>query len=461
MNAQTPTNTSVPDGSANPLRHQWTLAIDIQELKKKREAYLRHIARTVRIPGFRPGKAPLRLLEQDYGQEADQETLIELSELALQQEATARNLQVATAISMTATTSDDPAKLKFLATIEVYPHVELADLSQISIERPILEITAADIDEELQEMRLEQGDDKTVTRGAESGDFVTISYDGTLNGAPLPENETFTDYEITLGETDAAWQAFDAEIVGMKAGEVKNFEFTYPDDHETKALAGKKAQIHLTVSEVKTWTPAELDHDFFTRYEIDDGDLDKLHAMIRKTLEQKAEKLVYGLTKRRVFDAVLAAHPFPVPEELVKEKARQLQQEDRDKMQSFVNMMGSLKDAPSDASNEAQAAWFHEKAQRDVRLNLVFDEINNIHEFRVTPEQIQARIKELYRVYHQAYDTDHIRDSAAVYLMEKQIVDWLLDKINVVDVPYSYEALSKMRADLLTSPVPIISPMPI
>jgi trigger factor len=444
------------------LARQCTFAIDIQEQKKKREACLRRLAQKVRIPGFRAGKAPIRLLEQDYGQEAEQESLSELTNHALRQAEISGQFVIAAIVGVNEIASDNPAERKFSATFEIYPQFALADLSQISIERPVVEITAADVDERLQDMQMEQGDYKTVERAAELDDLVVVSYSGTLDGVPLPDDEKVTDDEMILGETSEAWQAFDAEIIGMKAGEAKVFYFTYPEDYESEALANKNVQIHLTLSEVKAWVPVEINAEFFINNGIADGDLDKLRAEIKEKLERKTERISRKLTRQRVFDALLSAHTFAVPEKLVENEIRQLQQKDHENMARLARMINA-KEHTFDTSNLPPPELFADEAQRNIRLNLIFEEINAIHEFRVSSAQIRARIEKIAHGYHHPEKTiaqynaapEH-KDLIAAELLEEQIVDWLLARINVVDVPCSHEALIKMniKAEGMDIPLP-------
>ncbi|MDR1934904.1 MAG: trigger factor [Candidatus Accumulibacter sp.] len=461
MDSQTLESSSAPDGATNPLARQCTFAIDIREQKKMYETCLRRLSRTLRIPGFRAGKAPIRLLEQDYGEEAEQESLSELTNQALRQAEISGQFVIASIVGINEIASDNPAERKFSATFEIYPQVALADLSQLSIERPVVEITAADIDEQLQEIQMEQGSYKTVERAAELDDLVVVSYFGTLDGAPLPDDENLTDYEMVLGETIEAWQAFDAEIVGMKAGESKVFHFTYPEDHESEALANKKVQIHLTLSEIKTWVPAEIDTEFLMDNGIADGDLDKLRAEIKEDLERKAEKTSGKLTRQRVFDALLDAHTFAVPEKLVEKEIRKLQQEDHAKMARIARILGADENTFS-ASDLHPPDFFADTAQRNVRLNLILDEINAIHEFRVTPAQVRARMEKNAQGYHHPEKTiarynaaPKHKDLIAAELLEEQIVDWLLTKINVVDVPCDHKALIKMNIEAEGMDIPL------
>jgi trigger factor len=346
---------------------------------------------------------------------------------------------------MKAVESSNPAELQFEAIFEVYPQFELTDLSQLSVERPQVEITAADIDAELHDQREEHGSYKVVERAAELGDFATVSYSGTLDGAPLPDGESATDSEFVLGDVEDDWKAFDAEIVGLKAGESKVFHFTYPENYGNEGLAGKTAQFHLTVSEVGAWEPAEINAEFARKNGIDDGDVDKLRAKIEDDLRESARKLVTEQTRRGVFDALLATHSFATPMKLVEEKARQ-------KRAQFMKITG-WKESDSDEALPSLALLIDETRQ-EMCLDLIIGKIDKLGDFQVTSEQLYARIGEIARKSISPdktiawYSADPAReDSVAVELLKEQIADWVLDQARVVDVPCSYQALKRRRLE--------------
>jgi trigger factor len=315
-----------------------------------------------------------------------------------------------------------------VVTFEVFPEFELADLSQISIVRPIASVTDDDVDWIIDRLRMDQGQDVEVERGAQFRDLVTLSYSMTLDGTPLPD-ESAEDSEITLGDQNI-WKAFDEEIVGLKAGESKSFDFVYPEEKGTssESLAGKIVQVCVTVSKVEAWTRAALDADFARNNGIEDGDLDALRAKTREDLEKKSAPLARRKTKENVLDALLEAHTFALPESLVQEKTRQRMDEEREEMAQFIQRLTGRKKLPSESMLPHSQESYVEDVQRKMRLSLILKKIGALGNI---PTSAQSEFEALK--------------------YEEQIIDWVLDKAKVEDVPSSYQTLKDWRLDSLYS----------
>jgi trigger factor len=431
MESQLPENASFSDdpkpveSPENPLQRRFTLTLSVQELAKAREVYLRRLARTIRMPGFRPGKAPFFMIEKEYGQEASGETLVDLLDKRWKEHS--RQFKVASVLSMDETPSPDPEKRQFVVTFDVLPEFELADLSQISIVRPIANVTDDDIDWVIDRLRMDQGKDMEVERGAQLNDLVTLSYSMTLDGVPLPD-ESVEDSEITLGDQEG-WKAFDAEIVGLKAGESKSFDFVYPEEKKTpESLAGKTVRVCATVSKVEVWTKATLDADFARNNGIEDGDLDALRAKIRKDVEKKIAPLALRKTKENVMDALLEAHVFTLPESLVQKETHQRMTDDQERMAQLILRLTGQKKTPSEDILPHSRASYVEDTQRKMRLALILEKIGALGNIPTTARSDFEALKR-----------------------EEQIIDWVLDKAKVEDVPTSYRTLENWRLAAICS----------
>jgi trigger factor len=409
-------NQETPENQENPLLRRYPLALDVQDVEKAREVFLRKRARTVKIPGFRPGKAPFRLIEQEYGEEAREKALINLVHKSWEENTS--HFNVASLLDIEEIPSPDPEKRAFVATFEVFPEFELADVSQLSITRSVAEVTEKDIDQQIHDLRMDQGSDVEVDRSAQFEDYVTLSYSMTLDGVPLPE-ENVEDIEIALGEQES-WKAFDEEIVGLKAGESKDFDFIYPEDTEYKHLVGKTMRVHVTVSKVEVWTPAELDADFAKENGIDDGDLDALRVKIRKELEEESTRLAWMKTKDNVLTALLEAHmTFAVPESLVRERTQKHMDKTQKRMAYFERLKGRKQIQLSEEELSQEWESLAEEARREIRLILIFQKLSVLRDVPIPAKMspLEAQIR------------------------EDQIIQWVLDNAQVVDAPASYETL--------------------
>lgn len=409
-------NTAVEGSGENPLVRHLTLTLNVQEVDKAVDAHLRRIASTVKMPGFRRGKVPLHLIRRDYGIEAREEALTELLNKAWQEAISGQDAAVVW--SMSEVESPGPEQRQFVVTFEVFPEFELADIAQISITRPVVKISVEDVDRRLQDMQMDQGDYQVVDRGAEWGDFVTVSYCSKMpDGLSPPDNASATDREFILGERDDQ-KAFDAEIIGMESGDSKTFDFTYQEDCPFEAMVGKTVQFQLAVSEVGIWKKAEINEEFARMNGVADGDLNKLRAEIEEDLKGRAQELAQEQLYKQVLDSLLAAHHFPVPEKLVEDKARQHLENAKENMARFARRMGWKQYDPH-RDFKRSSDMFTERARRNIRLNLIFDKINELGDFRVSAEN----------------------SSVAAEMLEQQFVDWVLAKAKIVDEPCSYDDL--------------------
>ncbi|MDR2637682.1 MAG: trigger factor [Zoogloeaceae bacterium] len=424
MESQLPESASLSDDQKNqetpenPLLRRYTLDLSVQELTKAREAYLRRLARTVSMPGFRPGKVPFRRIEQEYGEEAHEETLLDLLNKEWKEHSS--QFDVASVLGMDETPSPDPEKRRFVVSFEVFPEFELADLSQLSIVRPYAQVTDDDVDQYLDDLRMEQGKDVEVERGAQLDDFVTLSYSMTLDGAPLPDEDA-EDIEVVVGETDA-WEAFDEEIIGLKAGESKTFDFVYPERNATESLAGKTVRVCATISKVEVWTKADLDADFARKNGIEDGDLDALRASIRKDLEKKSAQFAWRQTKENVMDALLEAHTFVLPESLVEEKTRQRMDEAKEEMEQFLHRIGGRKTTLPEEIFSLSPESYVAEVQRQMSLSLILKKIGTLGNIPSSPRSEFEALKQ-----------------------EEQLIGWVLARVKVEDMPCSYETLEDWR----------------
>lgn len=415
-------NAAPVDDGENPLVRRLMLALSVQEIDKAVDVHLCRIAGAVKMPGFRRGKVPMHLVRRDYGNEAREEALNELLDKAWREALSGQDAAVVW--DTREVESPDPEHRRFIVTFEVFPEFELADIAQISIVRPVVEIGAEDIDNRLRDMQAEQGDYQIVERGAQWNDFVTVSYCSKMqDGQPPPDNASATDDEFILGERDDR-RSFDAEIIGMKAGDSKTFDFTYQENCPFEAMVGKTVQFQLAVSEVGIWNDAELDEEFVKLNGVPDGDMDKLRAEIEKELNEKARELIQRQINRQVLDSLLAAHHFPVPEKLVEHEARQHLEDAKENMARIARRLGWTKYDPHEDFSRS-IDLFTGKARRNIRLNLIFDKINELGEFEVSAEDL----------------------SDAAEILEQQLVDWVLAKAKVVDEPCSYGDLLKREAE--------------
>lgn len=367
----------------NPLERSLTLNIPVADVEKDAEKRLKRIAPTVKMPGFRPGKVPMRLVKQMYGNEMWAEAVSEAIERTFNETVAREGLRVAGSFRIEPAESADASILAFTARFEIYPEVELADLSERTVERPRLEITEAEVDKTLERLRKQRTTYHEVDRPAQEGDRVIVSYTARKEGEVV-ENGHVENFPFVIG-AGALLEAIENAPIGMRPGETKTFEVTFPEDEDNK-FAGQTLQFELTLHKVEEPELPAVDADFARALGIEDGDVQKLRDEIRASLERELKQRIDNEVKKQVFDLLLTAHDFAVPNALVETEAEQLVERTR----RDLRMRGF--DA---AKLELSPQLFEEEARRRVKLGLIIGEIVKRHELQAKPEQVRALVEEV------------------------------------------------------------------
>lgn len=418
----------------NPLERSLTLEIPVSEVEKEAEKRLKRIAPTVKMPGFRPGKVPMRLVKQMYGNETWAEAVSEAIERSFNESVAREGLRVAGNFRIEPAESADSAMLAFTAKFEIYPEIELADLSEHTVERLNLEVTDAEVDKTLERLRKQRATWREVERPAQEGDRVTVSYVARKDGEEV-ENGRIENYAFEIG-AGTLLEPIEKAPIGMRAGETKTFEVTFPEGEESK-FAGQTLQFELTVHKVEEPELPGVDADFARALGIEDGDVQKLRDEIRASLERELKQRLDADLKKQVFDLLIAAHEFAVPSALVELEAEQLLERAKRDLQMRGFDANQLKLSP---------AFFEEEARRRVRLGLLIGEIVKRHELNASPEQVRAFIEEMASEYERPqevvdwYHADRQRlATIEAVVIEDNVVQWVLERVRVTEKTVDFD----------------------
>ncbi len=415
------------------LQRRITLQLNMAEVETEVDRRLRQLSKTVRIAGFRPGKAPLKIVAQRYGSEIRGEVMGEALQRGFAEAARAHNLAVAGVPRF----DRGEGEAAFSATFEVFPEIVIGDVSQIKVTRPVVEVTDADVERTLEILRKQRLHYRAVDREARTTDRVHVDYVGRIGGEPFPGGEA-RDYPIVLGE-GRTLKEFEAQLLGMRPGEEKRFELTFPEDYFAKALAGKTATFEVTVKAVHEAHLPEVDADFARSLGIDDGDVAKLRAEIAANLRREAKRRVQAKVKEQVMQGLLEVTPFEVPKALVAMERRAL-------LDRAVNELKAR--GMRDQDIHLKEEVFEPQAKRRVALSLLLDELVRSQNIKAEPEQVRQRIEEFAQSYEDPaevvawyyQDANRLREVESLVL-EDNVVDWVLQRAQVTDEPLSLEAL--------------------
>ncbi|HEX6265697.1 MAG TPA: trigger factor, partial [Burkholderiales bacterium] len=311
------------------LERRVSMSVPLQDIERQVEAKLKQLARNVKMPGFRPGKVPMKIVAQTYGPQVRNEVLGDAVQKSFSDAVREANLRVAGYPKIEPKQNEKPADgapaaLEFSATFEVYPEVRVGDLSAAAIEQPKVVIDDAAVERTIGILRKQRARFVAAGRPARDGDRVTVDFQGTLGGQPF-EGGKADDFVLTLGE-GRMLPEFEAAARGMSAGERKSFPLKFPQDYHAKEVAGKDAEFEMAVKAVEEPQLPELDAEFAKALGVADGDLDRMRGEIRGNVEREVKKRVDARLKGQAMDALLAATPLELPKSLIEMEAQQLVQ---------------------------------------------------------------------------------------------------------------------------------------
>lgn len=341
------------------------------DINAETDKRLKQTQRRVKVDGFRPGKAPLKMVASMYGASTQNEVLNELAPRAFYDIVISENLKVAGFPRFEAVEEqDDQDTLKIAAIFEVFPEVVIGDLSAQEVEKVTATVGDAEVDQTVEILRKQRTRYNHVEREAQNGDRVIIDFEGKIDGEVFAGGSS-KNYAFVLGAGQMLPE-FEAGVVGMKAGESKEVEVHFPEDYHGQDVAGKTAVFTITLNNVSEATLPEVDADFAKALGIEDGDVAKMREEVQKNVGREVERRVKDQTKESVMEALLKAVELQVPVVLVNEEAARLANEMK---QNFVNQ--GMADA---AGLDLPVDMFKEQAERRVALGLILaKEIGRAH----------------------------------------------------------------------------------
>lgn len=421
------------------LERRLSVAVPLAEIETEVQSRLKHIGRTAKMPGFRPGKVPFKVVQQQYGAQVRQEVMGATLEKSFGDAVREQNLKVAGYPKFDAAQPvEGAADFQYSATFEVYPEFKVSDIAGKIIDRVTLQVGGAEIDKTLDIMRKQRVTFDVVERTAQIADRVQISYKGTIDGVAFEGGTADNQYAV-LGE-GRLLADFEKNLAGMKAGENKAFDLKFPDDYHGKDVAGKTAHFEVSVSEVAAPKLPDIDAEFAKALGVEDGDVAKLRTEVKGNLEREVKLRLKAKTKDQVMQALLDTTPVSVPKSLIEMEIQALQKMARENM--------AARGMPVKDDMPMPAEVFEAQAQRRVSLGLILGELVRAHSLHARPEQVRAAVdlqaqsyehpQEVVKWFYQ--QPDRLRDIESVVL-EENVVEWALGVAKVEDKAISFDEL--------------------
>ena len=424
------------------LERRVSMSVPAAEIEREVDTRLKKLARNVKMPGFRPGKVPLKLIAQTYGPQVRSEVLSDAVQKAFTDVVKEANLKVAGFPRIEKKDGGDTAALEFSATFEVYPEVKLGDLAGVTIERPQVTVDDAAVDRTIGILRKQRTRFVPVERPAKEGDRLTVDFSGTIDGEPFAggKGENFV---FALGE-GRMLPEFDAAAQGMRAGETKTFELTFPADYHGKEVAGKRASFELSMKSVEEPQLPEVDAEFAKSLGIADGDVAKMRSEIRANVERETNKRIEARVKAQVLQALLDRTPLELPKSLVQMEAQQLVERAAADLQARGMKPGQI---PLDP------AAFEATAKRRVALGLIIGELARAENLQPKPAEVRAAVEQEAATYESPaevvkwfYMQPQRLSEMEGMALEANVVKWVLGRATVVDKPVAFDDLMGSNA---------------
>lgn len=389
-----------------------------ERIEKEVDSRLKKVARTAKIKGFRPGKIPPKVIRQRFGVQVRQEVLSDLMGQSYRDAVIQENLNPVAQPKIEPDDSTDSDGFAFVATFEVLPEVKLQGLDKIEINVPDVEISDADCDDMIDNLRKQKATWKTVEREAKEGDQVIVDFDGQLKGEPI-EGGKGKEVAIVLGQGQML-PDFEEALFGIKAGDEKSFKVKFPKDYHAEELAKKKVDFSVVVHRVEEQELPPLDDSLAERYGVTEGGLDKLRDDVVANMQREVEQKTRADIREQTMTGLLAANPVEVPKSLIRQEAHTMQHE-------AMRQLG--------VEDHAQAPpidGFLENAEKRVRLGLLIRRLVDDNNIQVDAERMKERVAIICAGYENADEmaTTYMNDPKAMQqlepmVIEEQAVEWL------------------------------------
>ena len=397
---------------------------------------LKKLSKTVKMAGFRPGKAPISTIARQYAPGVRQDVLGEALQSQFGQAVQSQQLRIAGYPRFEPkAVGDESADLIFSALFEVYPEVSLGAYNEEKIRKPVVTLGDADIDKTLEVLQKQRRTFKPATRSAAEGDLVKFDFLGTINGEHFPGGEG-QDVNVVIGE-GRLLKEFEQSLIGLKAGEDKAFDVAFPDNYPAKELIGKVAHFEAHLKEVQEAELPVVDADFARALGVEDGDVAKLKAEVKVNLEREIRQRTKTRLREQAMDILLRKSTLQLPQSLIDMEIERLRKSTEADMQSKGVQTINL-----------SADMFKAEAARRVSLGLILAEIVQKHQLIATPAQIRAIIEEQAQSYEtpdevmQWYyqNPERMREVESLAL-EENVVTWLSGQAQVEDIPTTFDEL--------------------
>ncbi len=430
------------------LYHKLEVQVPADTIAKQRETRLKEVGKTVRLPGFRPGKAPLNILEKRYGKAVMGEVLEAVVNESSAKALEDKKLKPAMQPKIEVKEFDDGKDLTYSMELDVMPDIKVMDLKGLKLEKPIAKVSDKEIDESLEKIAANNKSSKKVEsdRKSKEGDIIVITFKGRTKDDDVEhDGMQAQDVPLKLGSGQFI-PGFEDQLKGSKAGDKAEVNVTFPEDYGAAELAGREAIFDVEVVEIREETDAQIDDDFAKQLGIDN--VEALRTAVKEQMEKEYEGLSRMKTKRQLLDILDENHQFDVPQMMLDQEydliLKQIEQERQ------MDPNADSKEVSDEEKEELKMI-----AERRVRLGLVMSEVGNDAKITINDQELQRAVineaqkypgqeKEVFDFYAK---NRQALESLKAPLFEEKVTDHIFGLAEVTDKEVSLEELSAQDED--------------
>lgn len=401
---------------------------------------LKRVAKNARVDGFRKGKVPAQIIEKRFGASVRQDVLNDLLPRHFFDLAFKEKVNLAGRPTFAVENYEEGKDLQFTATFEVYPEIQLQGLENIKVEKPVVEITDADVDNMVEVLRKQQATWAETDNAATKDDRVTIDFVGSIDGEEFQGGKA-NDFVLAMGQGRMI-PGFEDGILGHKAGEQFDIDVTFPEDYHVENLKAKPAKFAITVKKVEVMVLPELTADFIAKFGPNTKTVDDLRAEIRKNMQRELKNALTARVKNQVIDGLIEQNQIDVPFAAVDQEIEVLRN------QAAQRFGGNAEQAA-----QLPRELFEEQAKRRVQVGLLLAEVISSNELKVDEEKAKAMIEDIASAYEQPAEVveyysknNELMNNIRNVVLEEQAIDAVLAKAQVTEKASSFDEVMNPQA---------------
>lgn len=425
--------------TTSDLGRKLSIIVPAEQIEQKVEQKLKELSKQVKLDGFRPGKVPVNVVKQRFGEGARHEVIGQVLQNTLYEALMKEDLNPAGLPEIDSIKSEIGQPLEYTATFEVYPIIELIDFNSISVEKFLSEVTEKDLEETLLGIRKQRTNWVSVERPSQMEDKLAIDFEGQIDGKPF-EGGKAENINIVLGSKSFI-PGFEDGLVGKKTGDEVTLDLKFPEDYHEKDLAGKEVSFNVKVKEIKEPNLPELDADFVKSMGVESGDIEAFKEQVREHMNRELEQVIEAKQKQKLFEKLLEKHEFKVPTALINNEIKAI-------MKQYMP-----KHEPTKEQIESAPDVFKKEAQKRVAIGLLVAEIIRKHDIKVNQDKVKEYIEKIAQSYENPqqmvawhYSNKERLAGVEALILEAQVFDLICESAKIEEKKISYSEAMKAES---------------